>query len=174
MAQLALAGIIFDQKMVFCMTAPRGVGGKRGLPCGPEHSHLSSLPQQTQFLSWALGLGCAGRCPFWNHAGDQCYTHSASDAAQTHLQLCGGPSLEFLWKHQKGKMLRAFAPGAKCCSLWGLCAASLPVAKLSLKELSSPFLSPAWQWLNPCSIPGLSVPVLNQPYREASGRTFKL
>lgn len=51
MAQLALAVIIFDQKMVLCMTAPRGVGGERGLPCGPEHLPDSSLPQQTRFLS---------------------------------------------------------------------------------------------------------------------------
>lgn len=51
MAQLALAVIIFDQKMVFCMTAPRGVGGERGLPCGPEHSYHSSLLLKTWFFS---------------------------------------------------------------------------------------------------------------------------
>lgn len=184
MAQLALAVIICDQKMVFCMTAPRGVGGERGLPCSPEHSPRSSLPQQTRFLSRALGLGCAGSCPSWNKAGETVAPSWPSATPTVPLMLpkpglqhWTGPSSEFLWKHQKGKMLRALVPGEKCCSLWGLWAAWLPVAELSLKEVSLTFPSPAWQWLNPRSIPGLSVPVLNQPYcaqPEASGRTFKL
>lgn len=136
MAQLALAVIIFDQKMVFCMTAPRGVGGERGPPCSPEHSPHSSLPQQTQFLSRALGLGCAGSCPFWNHSGETTAPSwpSATPTAPLMLPKPGlqhwtGPSSEFLWKHQKGKTLRALVPGKKCCSLWGLWAAWLPVAK---------------------------------------------
>ena len=50
MAQLALAVIIFDQKMMFQVTAPGAVGG-RGSPCIPERLPLRSLLQQTQFLS---------------------------------------------------------------------------------------------------------------------------
>lgn len=180
MAQLALAVIIFDQKMVFCRQLPEVWVGRGHCPVALS-THitllcLSKLGFCPEHLAWDVQGAVLSETmletmsPSWPSATPVVPLMLPRPG----LQHWRDPSLEFLWKHQKGKMLRTLAPGKKGCSLWRLWAASLPVVKLSLKEVSLTFPFPAWQWLSPRSIPGLSVPVLNQPYREASGRTFKL